>query len=72
MAPEIDRSSFVLGELTGKLDQMDRKQEAIFEKLEKIEKSITHMKVKNAGQSASIAIIISLVIAFFSKALKWH
>lgn len=72
MAPEIDRSSFVLGELTGKLDQMERTLGDLVTKINKIDKSMTHLKVKTATQAGSVAVIISLVVAFVTKALKWH
>lgn len=72
MGSEIDEASFVLGQLKGEMRQMARTQDAMLEKLDKIDKSITHIKVKSAGQAASVAIIISLVIAFFSKVLKWN
>ncbi len=70
MSDGIDKPSFVLGELTGKLDQMERTQQAMFDKLDRIDKSITHIKVKNAGQAATIAIVLSLVIAFFKDIFK--
>ena len=59
---EIDKASFALGELTGKLDQVERTQKAMFEKLDSIERSVTHIKVRNAGQAATIAIIFSLIV----------
>lgn len=67
---EIDKPSFVLGELTGKLDQMERTQQAMFGKLDKIERSITHIKVKTATQAGMIAVTLSLVVAFFKDLFK--
>lgn len=68
----IDEASFVLGELKGRLKQIETTQQAIFDKLDNIEKSVTHIKVKAAGSSATIAIIVTLVITFFTKTLKWN
>ena len=65
MKEDIDEPSFMLGKLTGKLDQMDRTQKAMFEKLDNIERSVTHIKVKNASQAATIAVVLSLIVAFF-------
>jgi hypothetical protein len=70
MAADIDEASFVLGELKGRLAQIERTQTAIFDKLDNIEKSVNHIKVKAAGTSATVAIIITLVITFFTKTLK--
>lgn len=71
MAPDIDEASFVLGELKGRLKQIEKTQQAIFDKLDSIEKSVTHIKVKAAGSSATVAIIVTLVITFFTKTLKF-
>ena len=70
MAADIDEASFVLGELKGRLAQIEKTQTAIFEKLDNIEKSVNHIKVKAAGTSATVAIIITLVLTFFTKTLK--
>jgi hypothetical protein len=70
MAADIDEASFVLGELKGRLAQIEKTQAAIYDKLDNIEKSVNHIKVKAAGTSATVAIIITLVITFFTKTLK--
>jgi len=70
MAAGIDETSFVLGELKGRLAQIEKTQTAMFEKLDSIEKSVTHIKVKAAGSSATVAIIVTLVITFFTKTLR--
>lgn len=65
MDKEINEPSFVLGQLTGKLDQVERTQTAMLEKLDNIDRSITHIKVKNAAQAGTIAVVLSITVAFF-------
>ena len=66
MAGDIDEASFVLGELKGRLRSIEETQKAIFDKLDSIETSVTHIKVKNAGFSATIALVVTLVITFLT------
>ena len=66
----IDEPSFVLGELKGEMRSIASSQKAMFEKLDNIERSVTHIKIKNASQAATIAIVLSLMVAFFRDLFK--
>ena len=67
---DIDKPSFVLGELTGTLKAVAEAQIAIQNDINDIKKSVSHIKVKNASQAATIAVVLSLVVAFFKDLFK--
>lgn len=70
MSDGIDKPSFVLGELTGQLKAVAEAQKSIQDDISDIKKSVTHLKVKNAGQAATITIIMFGIVSWFKEIFK--
>ena len=62
---EIDNSSFVLGKLTGQMEDLVASNKELITKVDKLQSCMNHQKVKQAGLSATVAIVFSFMVAAF-------
>lgn len=70
MPPGVDESSFVLGKLSGQMEDVLKEIKDIKGDVSEIKKSLNHQKVKQAGLSATVALIFSIVYAYFMERFK--
>jgi DNA anti-recombination protein RmuC len=70
MPPGIDESSFTLGKLTGQIEDLLHEVKEVKKDVSEIKKALNHQKVKQAGLSATVALIFSIVYAYFMERFK--
>ncbi len=56
---ELDRVSHKLGRIEGKLEEIEKAQRAQWEKLEKIEQTLTAHRLKVAGIAGTISALVA-------------
>jgi hypothetical protein len=70
MPPGIDESSFTLGKLTGQIEELLKEVKDLKTDVSEIKKSLNHQKVKQAGLSATVALIFTMIYTFFIEQFK--
>jgi hypothetical protein len=70
MPPGVDESSFVLGKLSGQMEDVLKEMKEVKRDVSEIKKALNHQKVKQASLSATVALIFSIVYAYFMERFK--
>jgi len=68
--PSVDEASFVLGKLSGQMEDVLKEMKDINKKIDTIEKSLNHQKVKQSGLSATVALVFTMIYTFFMEHFK--
>ena len=61
---ELDELSRTIGNLEGTLKSIEKSQEAQWDKLDSIDRTLTSHRIKTAGIAGTVSLIISSLIAW--------
>lgn len=62
---DFDKISHAIGKIEGKLDAIEKGQKAQWDKLEKIENTLTAHRLKVAGIAGSISALVAAIWQYF-------